>query len=490
MGRVDQHIFEDIYRQYSGKLYGVCLHYVQDKETANDLLHDSFIIIFSSLDQVKDMSKLESWMKTIVKNIALNHLRSRNRVQNISIDEISEPVYETEIEENPHPEITFDQILPLVDTLPERYGKVFRLSVLEGLSHDEIGVLLGIGAHSSSSNLSRAKALLRKAIMKHYGIVLMICSLILISLPILFIGNKQGETEKATSTEAAKKIDDVRSEITIPVELPGPAGFVMESRMAANEPVITDTLVTDTSVVIKQHLTDTIKTECSKKEVQDKSYEVRPYLFVEPVKRNKPGKGSVLFAVSGGGNSTSDDFSITTTYPGGDFTASPEIVEKKTEYVHSMPVTLSATFRWNFNRKWAVNTGLRYTYLSTKIYEKTIKNSFGIGDMNRKQQIHYIGIPLNASYSFWCSPKWNAYVSAGAVMEFPVAASIDGVKMNAPFMWAAEAGLGMQYDITDHLGIYVDCNMQYFFNTDSEIRNVWTDRPLGVSIPIGIRYTW
>ena len=137
-----------------------------------------------------------------------------------------------------------------------------------------------------------------------------------------------------------------------------------------------------------------------------------------------------------------------------------------------------------------MNTGLRYTYLSTKIYEKTIKNSFGIGDMNRKQQIHYIGIPLNASYSFWCSPKWNAYVSAGAVMEFPVAASIDGVKMNAPFMWAAEAGLGMQYDITDHLGIYVDCNIQYFFNTGSEIRNAWTDRPLGVSIPIGIRYTW
>ena len=239
MGRVDQHIFEDIYRQYSGKLYGVCLHYVHDKETANDLLHDSFIIIFSSLDQVKDMSKLESWMKTIVKNIALNHLRSRNRVQNISIDEISEPVYETEIEENPHPEITFDQILPLVDTLPERYGKVFRLSVLEGLSHDEIGVLLGIGAHSSSSNLSRAKALLRKAIMKHYGIVLMICSLILISIP-LFIGNKNEDPKAITLTKDARKIDDAKSEIRIPVELPSPAGFMMESRMAANEPVITD----------------------------------------------------------------------------------------------------------------------------------------------------------------------------------------------------------------------------------------------------------
>ena len=55
---------------------------------------------------------------------------------------------------------------------------------------------------------------------------------------------------------------------------------------------------------------------------------------------------------------------------------------------------------------------------------------------------------------------------------------------------AGEAGLGMQYDITDHLGIYVDCNIQYFFNTGSEIRDAWTDRPLGVSIPIGIRYTW
>ena len=489
MGRVDQHIFEDIYRQYSGKLYGVCLHYVQDKETANDLLHDSFIIIFSSLDQVKDMSKLESWMKTIVKNIALNHLRSRNRVQNISIDEISEPAYETEIEENPHPEITFDQILPLVDTLPERYGKVFRLSVLEGLSHDEIGVLLGIGAHSSSSNLSRAKALLRKAIMKHYGILLMLCALILISLP-MFIGSDKESVEKVTITEVTRKIDGGKSEITIPIELPTPVRFKTGTLIAVNEPVIADTMVTDTSVVIKQHLDDTVKVDRTKEEVQDKSHKESRFQFIESDRRSKPGKVSVLFAISGGGNSTSDDFSITTTYPGGDFTASPEIVEKKTEYVHSMPVTLSATFRWNFSRKWAMNTGLRYTYLSTKIYEKTIKNSFGIGDMNRKQQIHYLGIPLNASYSFWCSPKWNAYVSAGAVMEFPVAASIDGVKMNAPFMWAAEAGLGMQYDITDHLGIYVDCNIQYFFNTGSEIRNAWTDRPLGVSIPIGIRYTW
>ena len=489
MGRADQHTFEDIYRQYSGKLYGVCLHYVQDKETANDLLHDSFIIIFSSLNQVKDISKLEPWMRTIVKNIALNHLRSKNKVKNISIEEISEPVYETESEDGLHPEITFDQILPLVDTLPERYGKVFRLSVLEGLSHDEIGLLLGIGAHSSSSNLSRAKALLRKAIMKHYGILLMICAMILISLPI-FIGSEKEGAEKVTISEAARKIDSGKSDITIPIELPTPVRFKTGTHIAVNEPVIADTTVTDTSVVIEQHLDDTVKVDVTKEEVQDKSHEESRFQFIESDRRGKPGKGSVMFAISGVGNSTSDDFSITTTYPSGDYTASPEIVEKKTEYIHSMPVTFSATFRWNFNRRWAVNTGLRYTYLSTKIYEKTLKDSYSVGDMSSRQQIHYLGIPLNASYSFWCSPKWNAYMSAGFVLEFPVAARIDGVKMRAPFMWAAETGVGMQYNFTDNLGIYVNCNMQYFFNTDSEIRNAWTDRPLGVSVPIGIRYTW
>lgn len=489
MGRIDQHTYEDIYRLYSGKLYGVCLHYVQDKETANDLLHDSFIIILSSLDQVKDMSKLESWMRTIVKNIALNHLRNKNRARNISLEDIPEPVCETD--ENLHPDISFDQILPLVDTLPERYGKVFRLSVLEGLSHDEIGHLLGIGPHSSSSNLSRAKALLRKAIMKHFGIVLMVCSLILILLP-LFIGSKQEPTENVITTETSRKIDNVKSEIAIPIELPISAELFLESRMASNEPVIADTTITDvdTSVVIKQHLTDTTRADSPKNEVKGKSFKNTPYRFVKPDKRDNQGKGSIMFTVSGGGKSTSDDLTITTTYPDGDFTASPEIIEKKTEYIHAMPITLSASFRWNISRRWAVNTGLRYTYLSTKINETTTKGSLELGYANRKQQMHYLGIPLNASYSFWYSPKWNAYVSAGVVMELPCASNIDGVKMNAPFMWAAETGVGLQYDITDHIGIYVNCNMQYFFNTDSEIRNAWTDRPLGVSIPIGIRYTW
>ena len=70
----------NLYKAYSGRLLKVCQHYVADESAAEDILHDAFIIIFTSIKMLSDNSKLEAWMITIVRNLALKYLRMRTRL--------------------------------------------------------------------------------------------------------------------------------------------------------------------------------------------------------------------------------------------------------------------------------------------------------------------------------------------------------------------------------------------------------------------------
>src|SRR3712207_567012 len=132
----------------------ICLHYVTDASTAEDILHDAFIIIFTSIKSLKDNSKLEGWMITIVRNLSLRYLQSTEKddipLSSLGIEFLSE---EDEEEKN----IELELLLSAIESLPEGNREIFKLSVLDGLSHKEIGELLGINPHSSSSQLVRAK---------------------------------------------------------------------------------------------------------------------------------------------------------------------------------------------------------------------------------------------------------------------------------------------------------------------------------------------
>lgn len=65
----------NLYKAYSSRLKRICLHYVTDESAAEDILHDAFIIIFTSIKSLKDNSKLEGWMITIVRNLSLRYLQ-------------------------------------------------------------------------------------------------------------------------------------------------------------------------------------------------------------------------------------------------------------------------------------------------------------------------------------------------------------------------------------------------------------------------------
>ena len=106
-------------------------------------------------------------MGKIMKNISLKYLEQCHAITNIPLDCIEEseepliPSYSTDFP-------SYAIMLKMVESLPNGYCKIFKLAVLDGLSHKEIGILLNIAPHSSSSQLSRAKELLRKLLSQYY----------------------------------------------------------------------------------------------------------------------------------------------------------------------------------------------------------------------------------------------------------------------------------------------------------------------------------
>ena len=234
---IERQVFTDIYETYSGKLYGVCLHYVHDHAVAEDLLHDSFIVIFSSLGSLRDSTRLESWMCSIVRNIALKHLRQAQKMPGTYIEDIPEPPFDDNVVNIT--EIPLDELLKVIDDLPEQYGNVFRLSVLEGLSHKEIGAILGIAPHSSSSNLARAKQLLRSIISRNWGIILTFCLCI---FAVLFMARPE-KTETMTADNQLCRITDTENPEVMIAKL-SPAKVIRpltrRNRMTTTEPCCED----------------------------------------------------------------------------------------------------------------------------------------------------------------------------------------------------------------------------------------------------------
>jgi len=151
---------EEVYRLYAGKLYALCLKYSRNKTEAEDNLQDGFITIFNKIQQFKHKGSFEGWMKRIVINTALQKYREKNVFNLIHEDYVKEEVV-VEVEEE---EVSLDYLLGLIQSLPNQYRLVFNMYVLDGYSHKEVSKKLGISEGTSKSNLSRARAILKKRI--------------------------------------------------------------------------------------------------------------------------------------------------------------------------------------------------------------------------------------------------------------------------------------------------------------------------------------
>lgn len=150
---------EKLYKRYASSLFSVCLKYASSYADAEDILQDTFIIIFDKISQYKNQGSFEGWLKRIAINTALQRYRKAGVLNLINEENVSE--VDVEVEEESVP---LDFLLQIIQELPDRYRMVFNLYVLDGYSHKEISDLLEISEGTSKSNLARARKILKNKI--------------------------------------------------------------------------------------------------------------------------------------------------------------------------------------------------------------------------------------------------------------------------------------------------------------------------------------
>lgn len=158
---------KELYEQFAPKMMGVCLRYSNNRENAEDLLHDGFIQAFTHISSFQGKGSFEGWLRKIFVNLALQNFRDekKSKLINSDVNDLNIEIVD-HVEENIEDiiGISNSEILKMIAELPQGYRAVFNLYVFEDMSHREIGQMLGITEVASRSQYSRAKSLLKKKI--------------------------------------------------------------------------------------------------------------------------------------------------------------------------------------------------------------------------------------------------------------------------------------------------------------------------------------
>ena len=155
-----------LYDLYSGRLMAVCRRYAKSTQEAEDILQESFIKIFKSVDKFRGESRLDYWMKRIVVNTALNHQRSKLYLfPMVDVEDISMSTNKDFALEK----FQLEDLLKMVESLPTGCRVIFNLYAIEGFNHNEISDMLEISTGTSKSQYARAKKLLQDKILNEKG---------------------------------------------------------------------------------------------------------------------------------------------------------------------------------------------------------------------------------------------------------------------------------------------------------------------------------
>lgn len=156
----DQAAQHKLYSLYSKAMYNICYRMCNSAEEAEDVLQESFISAFNNLDKYRGTASFGAWIKRIVVNNAINHIRRRK--MNIVPLEDYEPINEEQ--DTPDEDLYLDvqRIKACIKQLPDGYRVVFSLYLMEGYDHKEIAEVLGITESTSKSQYNRAKNKLKE----------------------------------------------------------------------------------------------------------------------------------------------------------------------------------------------------------------------------------------------------------------------------------------------------------------------------------------
>ena len=136
----------------------VCLRYAPTTFEAEDIMQEGFVKVFANIETFKRDCPLEFWIRKIVVNTALKHLRQKSL---LTVSHDSEEAISVSGDNYDLDQYSLNELLAMIQSLAPRYRMVFNLYAIEGYNHKEIGEMLGISEGTSKSQYSRARAILQ-----------------------------------------------------------------------------------------------------------------------------------------------------------------------------------------------------------------------------------------------------------------------------------------------------------------------------------------
>lgn len=547
----DADAFSTLYQMYYPKMKGICINILrEDKAVVDDLVQDAFILAFVSLKDLKNTHRFSQWLTSITTNLVLKYQEQGKRHDFISLSDVEEEFsFVLEDGNTSKQSIPYEEIMSAIDSLPEGYKKIFNMSVLDCLSHQEISELLDIAPHSSSSQLSRAKTMLRN-ILSPRAMLIIVLALIVIPVYRYFTAKKKLVSENDVNIVRTRKpnegITPIQKKPNVSVIRAQNAILCSNYRSVQQRKnmVITggDSIKTGQNVIVE--ITDSLQKSQQFLVYNEQDSIITKILSIhipneerwiaDDTRTHKKSKWQLLAAGSLGTTIAQNVYKIITS-SGDDITSeqpskkSFTTWEEYSEYLHRLtptdptaeniammditdnnkgkieeaehhdkPIILGLAVNKSIGKHWSLETGLQYSYL---------KSYFTLGTGNyrvdKEQKLHYIGIPVKLSYQFMAYKRLSAYGSAGASIQIPLSGKtyadyvVGGKsgyttdwKTTPSIQWTVNTNIGIQYQFAPKLTLFVEPTLNWYIPNGSEVKNTWTERPFTLTVPFGIRLSW
>ena len=543
----DADAFSTLYQMYYPKMKGICINILrEDKAVVDDLVQDAFILAFVSLKDLKNTHRFSQWLTSITTNLVLKYQEQGKRYDFISLSEIEDEFSSVLEDDNTSRQsISYEEIMSAIDSLPEGYKKIFNMSVLDGLSHQKISELLDIAPHSSSSQLSRAKAMLRN-ILSPRAMLIIVLALIVIPVYRYFTAKKKLVSENDVNIVRARKpnedITPIQKMPNVSVSRAQNAVLCSNHRSVqqGKNIVITvgDSIKTGQNVILEisdslqenQYvLADNKRDSIIKKDSVYTPIPNEERWIADDTRTHKKSKWQLLAAGSFGTTLaqnvykiiTSSNNNIGSSQPSGpDQPTTPDQPSEKSfttweeyaEYLHRLtptdptaenvammdiadnnngkieeaehhdkPIILGLAVNKSIGKHWSLETGLQYSYL---------KSYFTLGTGNyrvdKEQKLHYIGIPVKLSYQFMAYKKLSAYGSAGASIQIPLSG-----KTYADYVIGGKSGYATDWKTTPSIQWTVNTNIGIQYQFAPKL-TLFVEPTLNWYIPSGseVKNTW
>ena len=169
--RSDRDALAELYTRYAGGLYALCLRYIEDKEEARDLMHDTMI---KAMDNFKSFryageGSINAWISRIAVNMAIDRLKENSKFRHIPLEQVSGDEIENALEPDAEyvrsvPDDVLDEIIASLSPVKRT---VFNMYCIDGFSHKEIAGKLGITERGSTSIMAKARANVKNALMSY-----------------------------------------------------------------------------------------------------------------------------------------------------------------------------------------------------------------------------------------------------------------------------------------------------------------------------------